>query len=70
MSDAESDLRATAADMAVDAERLKAIEEEKLGLDAKDPRMLELSVEAEQIVRRMVPKAVAEVELATDMTAG
>jgi hypothetical protein len=66
MSDAESDLRATADDLEADARRLLEIETEKQTLEATDPRMLELSIEAEAIARRMVPKTVAQVEVATE----
>jgi hypothetical protein len=66
MLDAESDLRATAEDLEADARRLLEIEAEKQTLEATDARMLELSIEAEQIARRMVPKTVAQVELATE----
>lgn len=64
MSDTESDLRATAEDIAADSTRLASIEVEKARLDARDPRMAELSAESEQIARRMVPKTAAERELA------
>ncbi len=64
MSDLESDLRATAADIAADAARLTAIELEKTGLGSDDPRLLELSAESEAIARRLVPKTIAETELA------
>ena len=62
--DVENDLRATAEDIAADAEKLASIEGEKTGLDARDPRMAELSAESEELARRIVPKAVAESELA------
>ena len=63
MSDIESDLKATADSLAADARRLRDIEQEKSRLDARDPRMLALAVEAERITRGMVPKTVAEREL-------
>ena len=64
MSELESDLRATAEDISADAAKLTRIEDEKAGLDADDPRMAELSAESEQLARRIVPKTVAERELA------
>lgn len=48
----DDDLRATADDIAADATRLAASEEEKTGLDAADPRMLALSIEGERLARR------------------
>lgn len=63
MSDTESDLRATAEDIAADSARLTRIEIEKTHLDAHDPRVAELSMEGEEIARRIVPKTVAEREI-------
>jgi hypothetical protein len=60
VSDTESDLRATAEDIAADSARLTRIEIEKSHLDAHDPRVAELSMEGEEIARRIVPKTVAE----------
>ena len=64
MSDVEGDLRATSEDIAADAARLKAIEEEKSTLDPRDPRVVELSAESERLAQRLVPKTAAERELA------
>jgi hypothetical protein len=69
MSDPEEDLRATAEAIADDAARLAAIEEEKAGLDADDPRMVELSVEGERLARAIVPKTQAELDLAEEARA-
>jgi hypothetical protein len=66
MPNRDDDLRATADDIATDATRLAAIEEEKAGLEADDPRMVELSAESERLARRMVPKTTAELDLATE----
>jgi len=66
VDEAEEDLRSTAEAIARDAERLAAIEREKAILDPSDPRMIELSAEAEELARRLVPKTVAEAELASD----
>jgi hypothetical protein len=64
MSELDDDLRATAEDIAADAAKLNRIESEKAGLEADDPRMVELSAESEQLARRIVPKAAAERKLA------
>ena len=69
MSDLDNDLRATAEDIAADAARLAAIEEEKARLGTDDPRLLELSAEGEEIARRLVPKTAAESELAGEALA-
>ncbi len=69
MNDAEEDLRATADAIARDAERLAAIEAEKTQLDISDPRMAELSAQAEAISRNLVPKTAAESELTKDAQA-
>lgn len=64
MPDLEGDLRATAEDIAADATRLKEIEETKADLDPADPLTETLSRESERIARRIVPKTVAQRELA------
>lgn len=64
MSDLERDLRATAEDVAADAARIQEIEEEKARLDPSDPRVAELSAESQGLAERLVPKTVAERELA------
>ena len=69
MSEADEDLRATADAIAGDAARLAAIEDEKVGLDADDPRMIELSVEGERLARAIVPKTQAELDLAEEAQA-
>ena len=60
MDDLEEDIRATAQSIEADADRLAAIEDEKKALGSADPRLLELSREAELISKRLVPKTVAE----------
>lgn len=62
-SDLEGDLKATAEDIAADAAKIKAHEEEKADLDPEDPRVKELSVESERLARQLVPKTVAEREI-------
>lgn len=64
MPDLEGDLRATAEDIAADATRLKEIEETKADLDPADPLTEQLSHESERIARRIVPKTVAQREIA------
>jgi hypothetical protein len=63
------DIRATAEDLAADAQRIEEIELAKGHLDVDDPRMMELSAESERIARRMVPKTVAERELVDEAAA-
>ena len=60
MDELEEDIRATAQSIEEDADRLAAIEDEKALLESTDPRLLELSREAEVIAKRLVPKTVAE----------
>ncbi len=69
MSRREHDLRAIADAIATDAERLAAIEEQKLDLESTDPRLLELSIEAEAIAMRLVPDTAAERVLAEESQA-
>jgi uncharacterized protein (DUF3084 family) len=66
MSDRAPELRATAEDIAADADRLKEIEEQKGRLEADDPRLRAFSEESEEIARRIVPKTVAEREMADE----
>ena len=66
MDELEEDIRATAQSIEADADRLAAIEDEKKALDSSDPRLLELSREAELISKRLVPKTVAERALAAE----
>ena len=65
MSEVEEDLKATAEAITVDALRLVAIEEEKLGLDPKDPMIPLLSEESRTISQRLVVQTAVEDELAT-----
>ena len=60
MDELEEDLRATAQSIEADADRLAAIEDEKKGLGSTDPRLLELTREAELISKRLVPKTAAQ----------
>jgi len=63
--DLESDIQATAEDVAADATDLQAIEAEKATLDPDDPRALELASQAEQLAQGMASKTSAERELVT-----
>ena len=69
MDELEEDLRAAAQSIEADADRLAAIEDEKKLLGSADPRLLELSREAELIAKRLVPKTVAERDLAVETQA-
>jgi len=69
VTDAGDDLRATSEDVAADAERLRRIEERKQALPSDDPELIELSAEAERIARGLVPKTVAQAELAAESVA-
>ena len=63
MTELEDDLRATSENVAADAERLQAIEEEKSKLAVDYKRLVELSAEAERLAKRLVPKTQAEREI-------
>ena len=65
----ESDLRSTAESIVLDADRLRSIEEEKATLPIDDPRLADLSREAERIARRLVPKTAAESQLVLEAEA-
>ena len=67
MADAADDLKATAADLAADADRLRELEREKLTLDPADLRLKELSAEAEAIARELPIKAAAQSELVEEL---
>jgi hypothetical protein len=60
VSDGEDDLRATSESILDDATRLKALEEQKAGLPADDPRVAELSREIEELARQLAEKATVE----------
>jgi hypothetical protein len=69
MNELHDDFRASADDLAADAGRLKAIEEEKAVLDPADPRLVELSKDAEQLVDTMVDKASVQTARAKELNA-
>ena len=64
--DLESDIHATAADVAADATALQEIESEKATLDPDDARALELASQAEELARGIASKTVAERELVSE----
>lgn len=64
--DLESDIQATAEDVAADTEVLQAIEKEKAIIDPADPRALDLASQAERLAHDIASKTVAERELVTE----
>ena len=66
MADVEDDLRATGETIAVDAQRLADVEREKATLEIDDPRMADLSAEAERLAQRIVPLTAAETDLVAE----
>jgi hypothetical protein len=68
--DLESDIQATARDIAADAEVLQGIEAEKAAIDPADPRAHELAIQAEALARDIASKTVAERELVAEAGKG
>ena len=66
----ESDIQATAEDIAADADALQAIEAEKATIDPTDPRAVDLATQAERLARDIVSKTVAERELVVEASEG
>ena len=64
--DLQSDIQATAEDIAADAEVLGDIEAEKATINATDPRAMELATHAVKLAREIVVKTVAEHELVAE----
>lgn len=62
----EADIKATADDIARDAERIRHIEDEKARLDPGDPRIVELARESESIAARLAIKAKVETALVSE----
>ena len=56
LTELQNDIKATAEDIAADAERVKAIEVEKRSLPADHPRMTDLADQAESLAESMVDK--------------
>jgi hypothetical protein len=68
--DLQSDIQATAEDIAADSAALHGIESEKATLDAEDPRLLDLSEKAKALAREIASKTVAEHELVLEAAGG
>jgi hypothetical protein len=68
--DLESDIQATAEDVAADTETLQAIEAEKAALDTADPRALELAARAKELARSIASKTAVEHQLVTEAGQG
>lgn len=66
----ESDIRATGDEIVADAEHLQAVEQEKVSLDPKDPRRMELTLEGERLTSRMKLRAKVETALVTEAAQG
>lgn len=69
VSETEDDLRSTAESIEGDAARLVAIEQEKQQLEPTDPKVVELSAEAEHLARAILPKAATERAIAEELQA-
>ena len=54
MADEDDDLKATVETITAEAERLTDVGREKATLEADDPRMADLSAEAERLAQRIV----------------
>jgi len=66
MAEDDDDLKATGETITAEAERLTDVEQEKATLEADDPRMTELSAEAERLAQRLVPLTAAETDLVAE----
>jgi hypothetical protein len=68
--DLESDIQATAEDIAADADVLQAVEAEKAATDPTDPRAVELAARAVELARGIATKTVVEHELVVEAVQG
>lgn len=66
----ESDIQATAEDIAADADALQAIETQKSEIDPADPRALELAARAKELAHDIAIKTVVEHELVSEASQG
>ena len=66
MAEEDDDLKATVETITAEAERLTDVEREKATLEADDPRMADLSAEAERLAQRLVPLTAAETDLVAE----
>ncbi len=64
------DLEATSESLEVDAKRLARLEHDKRNLDAADPQVDFLSIEAERLALEIQQKSRIERDLADDLTPG
>jgi hypothetical protein len=69
MSEPKEDLQALAEDVALDAQDMQRIEDEKARLDPSDPRVQRLSEQAVEVAETIHAKALAERELAAEAAA-
>ena len=70
MPNARDDLRATSDSILSDAERLISLEERKRRLDPEDAEVRMLSVQIEELSRRVHKEAKAEREIAEELQTG
>ncbi len=68
--DLETDIQATAEDIAADADVLQTIEAEKAEIDPSDPRALELAARAVELARGIATKTAVEHELVAEAAQG
>jgi hypothetical protein len=66
MAEEDDDLKATVETITAESERLTAVEREKATLEPDDPRMTDLSEEAERLAQRLVPLTAAETDLVAE----
>ena len=64
LTEVESDLRATAESVSVDAERLQALEDVKAKLSGDDPSLVAIAEHAKKLADEISSKASAELSLA------
>jgi len=66
MSDIGDDIKATADAIASDASTIKGIEEQKIELEADDPRLPQLSDQAVAVAEDLLQKAILEQQLVAE----
>lgn len=64
LNELEQDLQSTSEDLVADAKRLLAIEERKMAMRPDDPQLLEVSIQAEDLVDQINAKTDGELALA------
>ena len=70
MSDTDDDIRAVAESIAVDAQRLKQLEDEKAAARSGDPKLRSLADEARDVVTDLAVKVQEQTTLVDEATAG